>query len=103
MLDGVNRMLISTKGRYVTRMLVDIAMHQADGYVSMKDIAERQQISKKYLETFTASLECRNSGNPPWKDRRIPACSRSGQDHAVGDRMPDGGAASCCFLSGTGA
>ncbi|MBQ8094078.1 MAG: Rrf2 family transcriptional regulator [Clostridia bacterium] len=49
-------MLISTKGRYVTRMLVDIAMHQADGYVSMKDIAERQQISKKYLETFTASL-----------------------------------------------
>ena len=50
-------MLISTKGRYATRMLADIAMHQGeDGYVSMKNVAERQQISKKYLEAFTASL-----------------------------------------------
>ena len=49
-------MLISTKGRYAVRMLLDIAIHQGDGYVSMKDIAARQQISKKYLETFTAQL-----------------------------------------------
>ena len=49
-------MLISTKGRYVTRMLLDIAQHQGDGYVSMKRIAERQGISKKYLEQFTAQL-----------------------------------------------
>lgn len=49
-------MLISTKGRYAVRMLLDIATHQGDGYVSMKDIAARQQISKKYLETFTAQL-----------------------------------------------
>ncbi len=49
-------MLISTKGRYVTRMLADIAMHQGDGYVSMKDVAARQQISKKYMEAFTAPL-----------------------------------------------
>lgn len=50
-------MLISTRGRYATRMLADIAMHQGeDGYVSMKSVAERQQISKKYLEAFTASL-----------------------------------------------
>lgn len=48
--------LVSTKGRYATRMLLDIAMHQEDGYVPMKDVAERQQISKKYLETFTARL-----------------------------------------------
>ena len=48
-------MLISTKGRYASRMLVDIAMHQGDdGYVSMKDVAARQQISKKYMETLTA-------------------------------------------------
>ena len=39
-------MLISTKGRYASRMLVDIAMHQGDdNYVSMKDVAARQQIS----------------------------------------------------------
>ena len=50
-------MLISTKGRYASRMLVDIAMHQGgDGYVSMKDVAARQQISKKYMEAFTAPL-----------------------------------------------
>ena len=50
-------MLVSTRGRYATRMLLDIAMHQErDGYVSMKEVAERQQISKKYMETFTAQL-----------------------------------------------
>ena len=49
-------MLISTRGRYATRMLLDIARHQGDGYVSMKRIAERQGISKKYLEQFTAQL-----------------------------------------------
>lgn len=50
------KLLISTKGRYVTRMLLDIAQNQGDGYVSMKDIAQRQGISKKYLEQFTAPL-----------------------------------------------
>lgn len=49
-------MLVSTKGRYATRMLLDIAQNQGDGYVSMKSIAERQGISKKYLEQFTAQL-----------------------------------------------
>ena len=52
----MKEMLISTKGRYAVRMLLDIATHQGDGYVPMKDIAARQQISKKYLETFTAQL-----------------------------------------------
>ncbi|MBQ6174320.1 MAG: Rrf2 family transcriptional regulator [Clostridia bacterium] len=49
-------MLISTRGRYVTRMLADIAMHQGSGYVPMKDVAARQQISKKYIEALTAPL-----------------------------------------------
>lgn len=49
-------MLVSTKGRYAVRMLLDIAMNQGDSYVSMKDVALRQQISKKYMETFTAQL-----------------------------------------------
>lgn len=43
-------MKISTKGRYALRMLLDLAEHQEDGYVALKDIAERQSISKKYLE-----------------------------------------------------
>ena len=43
-------MKISTKGRYALRMLLDLAEHRESGYVSLKDIAKRQQISKKYLE-----------------------------------------------------
>ena len=43
-------MKISTKGRYALRMLLDLAEHQNDGYVALKDIAARQNISKKYLE-----------------------------------------------------
>ena len=43
-------MKISTKGRYALRMLCDLALHYEDGFISLKDIAERQSISKKYLE-----------------------------------------------------
>ena len=49
-------MLISTRGRYATRMLRDSATHQGDGYVPMKDVSLRQPISTKYMETFTAHL-----------------------------------------------
>ena len=42
-------MKVSTKGRYALRMLVDLAEH-GGGFVPLKDIAERQNISKKYLE-----------------------------------------------------
>ena len=43
-------MKISTKGRYSLRMLLDLAEHKDKGYISLKDIAKRQGISKKYLE-----------------------------------------------------
>ena len=43
-------MKISTKGRYALRMLIDLAEHRESGFISLKDIAHRQQISKKYLE-----------------------------------------------------
>ena len=43
-------MKISTKGRYALRMMIDLAEHQNCGFVSLKDIADRQNISKKYLE-----------------------------------------------------
>lgn len=49
-------MRISTKGRYALRMLLDLAEHQGDGYVALKDTAERQQISKKYLEQIVPIL-----------------------------------------------
>ena len=43
-------MKISTKGRYALRMLIDLAEHRESGFISLKDIAKRQAISKKYLE-----------------------------------------------------
>ena len=49
-------MKISTKGRYALRMLLDLALHQNDGYVALKDIAQRQNISKKYLEQIVPVL-----------------------------------------------
>lgn len=49
-------MKISTKGRYALRMLVDLAEHKGDGYIALKDIAKRQDISKKYLEQIVSVL-----------------------------------------------
>lgn len=49
-------MKISTKGRYALRMLLDLAEHQNDGFVALKDIALRQDISKKYLEQIVPVL-----------------------------------------------
>ena len=49
-------MKISTKGRYSLRMLLDLAEHQNDGYVALRDIAQRQNISKKYLEQIVPIL-----------------------------------------------
>ena len=40
-------MKISTKGRYALRMLLDLAQNQGDGFVALKDVAERQNVSKK--------------------------------------------------------
>ncbi len=53
-------MKISTKGRYALRMLLDLAMHQGDGYIALKDIAARQDISKKYLEQIVPILNKSN-------------------------------------------
>lgn len=49
-------MKISTKGRYALRMMLDLAEHREDGYIALKDIAERQEISKKYLEQIVPIL-----------------------------------------------
>ena len=49
-------MLISTKGRYALRVMVDLAEHQSDGYIPLKVIAQRQEISEKYLENIIKLL-----------------------------------------------
>ena len=49
-------MLISTRGRYALRVLIDLAEHQTDNYIPMKDVAQRQGISLKYLEKILPVL-----------------------------------------------
>lgn len=48
--------MISTKGRYALRVMIDLADHASDGLIPLKDIAERQEISKKYLEIIMREL-----------------------------------------------
>lgn len=49
-------MLISTKGRYALRVMIDLAEHQSEDFIPLKVIAERQEISEKYLESIIKLL-----------------------------------------------
>lgn len=49
-------MMISTRGRYALRIMVDLAENQKDGYIPLRDVAKRQGISEKYLETILPAL-----------------------------------------------
>ena len=53
-------MKISTKGRYALRMMVDLAQNREKGFIPLKEISERQGISKKYLELIISAFH--NSG-----------------------------------------
>ena len=52
--------MISTKGRYALRVMADLALHQGDGYIPLKETAVRQGISEKYLESILKSLVRQN-------------------------------------------
>lgn len=61
-------MKISTKGRYALRLMVDLAEHKDSEFIALKDVAKRQNISKKYLEQIVpvlngAGLLTTNRGN----------------------------------------
>ena len=49
-------MMISTRGRYAIRVLLDLAQNQSDGYIPMKTVAERQELSLKYIEKIMPVL-----------------------------------------------
>lgn len=50
-------MNVTSKGRYALRVMIDLAQHPEDGYISLKTIADRQGISMKYLEMIVSSLK----------------------------------------------
>ena len=49
-------MIVSTKGRYALRVMIDLAEHQSEKYVPLKEVAARQEISEKYLESIIKLL-----------------------------------------------
>lgn len=49
-------MLVSTKGRYALRVMIDLAEHRSDGRTPLRKIAARQGISEKYLENILTTL-----------------------------------------------
>lgn len=53
-------MKISTRGRYSLRMMIDLAQHYDEGFIALKDISARQNISKKYLEQIIPFLNRNN-------------------------------------------
>ena len=55
MKEGVP-MRISTKGRYATRLMLDLALHYECGYIPLKAVSQRQNISDKYLEQIITQL-----------------------------------------------
>ena len=48
--------MISTRGRYAVRVMIDLAENDTGAYIPLKDIAERQEISKKYLEIIVKDM-----------------------------------------------
>lgn len=48
--------MISTKGRYAIRVMIDLAKNDNGGYIPLKDVAARQEISKKYLEIIVKDM-----------------------------------------------
>ena len=48
--------MISTRGRYALRVMIDLAENECGKYIPLKDIADRQEISKKYLEIIVKDL-----------------------------------------------
>ncbi len=48
--------MISTKGRYAIRVMIDLAENDNGSYIPLKDIAARQEVSKKYLEIIVKTM-----------------------------------------------
>ena len=93
-------MKISTKGRYALRMLMDLAEHKNDGYIALKDIAARQNISKKYLEQIIPVLNKSDILNANRGYQGGYKLAKSPEKYTVGDilRLTEGSIAPVACL-----
>lgn len=93
-------MKISTKGRYALRMMADLAQNGNGGYVALKDIAARQEISKKYLEQIVPLLTRAEMLRTNRGFQGGYALSRSPEQYTVGEilRVTEGNLAPVACL-----
>ena len=78
-------MNVTTRGRYALRVMLDLAQHGGSGFVSLKTVAERQDISMKYLEAIVCELKKNGlleSGRGKEGGYRL---SRAPEDYSVGE------------------
>ena len=78
-------MNVTTRGRYALRVMLDLAQHPDDGFISLKTIAERQAISMKYLESIVCSLKKAGLGESSRGKEGGYALSRPPEDYPVGE------------------
>lgn len=78
-------MKISTKGRYALRVMIDLAMHSNGKYITLKDIAQRQGITNKYLEQIVSLLNKAGFLDSARGNTGGYRLSKSPKDYIVGD------------------
>ena len=83
-------MKISTKGRYALRVMIDIAINSKNEYVSVKDIAIRQDISKKYLEQIMTMLSKANLIETIRGNKGGYKLTKQPREYKIGDILSNG-------------
>lgn len=94
-------MMISTRGRYALRVMIDLAEHASQGYVPMKEVAQRQGISLKYLERIIPALSKNGLVTGIQGKGGGYRLSRRPEEYTVGEilRLCEGGLAPVACLS----
>ena len=77
--------MFSTKGRYALRVMIDLAQHEGEGNIPLKSIADRQEISKKYLEIIVKELVKGGLVNGVSGKGGGYSLSRKPEDYTVGE------------------
>ena len=93
-------MMISTKGRYALRVMIDLAEHCNGEYIPMKDVVKRQQVSQKYVERIMTMLSKANFVEAVHGKGGGDRLNRSPDEYIVGDilRLTEGSLAPVACL-----
>lgn len=97
-------MIVSTRGRYALRVMLDLVEHQTEERIPLKDISERQEVSQKYLESIMTLLSKNNLVDAIHGKRGGYRLNRKPEDYPVGEilRLTEGSLAPvACLESGS--